>query len=276
MTSTDFELIQPQSGNLLDENLNHTLNDLSFSRVGDIFNDNVYLGKGTVYRTWHLEIPSANLGRRELSAKISIRYHKVSSIFVLVVNGEAKLKTKANYDDNKKMVILFKLYDHDFELTINVKFPKLYYLFDLKLNDHTNDNNSILDIRQQKATYNTLRNKALQPKNVSIPSIRTTSIDKKNVVIYQVYCEINKFEKIMVEKRFSDFVKLDLILQGLFSSNHLKDTLPVLPNKIYNPFINQYDFKFISERRLRLEEYLNFLLTHEKVNVFYLSSLFPL
>jgi hypothetical protein len=257
----DFELLKPIGGNLLDLDnpVGDGLNPVQFSRTGDLFNANVFLGIGTIYRAWHLNVSCPKLGRREQAVKISLRLNPISSVFVLIINGEAKLKHQSGFDESG-MKIRFKLFDCDFELLVTAVFPKISYNFELKLNGH-----DVKDIRVQKTLSDMME--PYLPRNIQIPSVRTCALEKKSVVIYQVYSEINNSEKIMVEKRFSDFVKLDQIIHGHFGSTHLKDTLPVLPSRIYNPFFDQTDFSFIVSRRTKLEEYLSFLLSHEKVFV---------
>lgn len=263
MHASDFEISQAPTSNLLRESTSVTdVNQLQFSKVGDIFGPTTYLGKRScLYRAWHFDVPAAHLGRRELSVKFTIRYNIMNSILVMIVNGEAKYKCKAIFVD-KMMKIPFKLYDQDFLFTINVLFPKMYYSFDLLFNG-----SKLNDLTHQVTTTNVLvTTSTTKPKTVMIPNLRTVSIGKKSVVIYQIYSDINQ-ERVMVEKRYSDFVRLDNILRGLFLGSHLKDTLPSLPDKVYNPFLDQGSFAFLSTRKQGLEDYLNFLLANDKVLV---------
>lgn len=254
--ASEFEIIAPRIRNLLDIEVEES--KLNFSKVGDIFNSSVYLGTGTIYRTWHFDIPSPNLGRRELYAKIGLRFNPIQSVVVLIINGEAKVKYPTDFENNV-MKILFKLYDVEFETTITVKFPKLFYHIDMKFN-----NADVKDIRNQITSTNSLQTN-VHPKHVTIPSLRTCSVNKSPFVVYQIFCELSSTEKVMVERRFSDFDKLDKVLHGIFSGSHLKDTFPSLPSKVYNPFVKQTEFSFLTARKGKLEEYLNFLLTNEKV-----------
>jgi hypothetical protein len=258
--ASDFEIISPKTRNLLGSSEVEDAHLKVSPAGGDLLGEGLYLGNGTVYRSWYLEIALPNMGRREQSVKISLRFNPLQSLLVLIVNGVPKVKCATEFE-NSFMNLKFKLLEIDFELWIRVNFPKISYHIELRLN-----NAEVKDLRNQKTIPNSLVR--TDTPRVTIPNIRTCSIQNKSVVVYQICSEIKaQNEKVVVERRFSDFDKLDKIIQGHFSVSHLKDTLPTLPTKVYNPFFNQTEFHFLTTRKAKLEEYLNFLLSNEKVKL---------
>jgi hypothetical protein len=282
----DFELIEPSNvENLLKSTFRQSI-------LLDLFHPCVLLGKGTLYRTWHVgnstslwETSVRSLSANEgVVAKISFRFNMISSIYVLIIDGEPKLKAKLTFDSERKAKIIFKFADIDFELYIKAKLSKMTCDFRLLFSG-----NEIRALNEPLSTPSVSRETSRSssappfplpfpsptssmdypfdsmPRDISIPSLKTCYLDKhqKQVVIrYQIISEIRKGEKMMVEKRFSDFVILDRLIKGHFPDDK---SIPRLPKKVYNPFINQTSDGFLFQRRKSLEDYLNTIISHDKV-----------
>lgn len=222
--------------------------------IGDILNKNVVLGLGTIYRAWHLFVPAPKMGRREYPAKICIRYHPPTNTTVFILNGEVKFKYHPEKHDGE-FDIIFRLYDNTFTIKGKNKYSYPSCEFTLYL-----EKTEIKDIRNS-SNIALIRNPI---KSVTIPSYRFISNNKKSYVVYQIHCQIENNEKIMVEKRYSEFVILDQVIRGHLT-NHIRVTLPNLPQKIFNPFVDQFEVKFLNNRKFSLQAYLVFLLNNDKV-----------
>jgi hypothetical protein len=286
----DFELIEPTNiENLLKPTFRQSV-------LLDLFHPCVLLGKGTLYRTWHVgnstslwETSVRSLSANEgVVAKISLRFNLITSVFVIIIDGEPKIKAKLVFDSERKAKIIFKFADIDFELYIKAKLSKMTCDFRLlfsgneikALNEPTisplsrtssrSSSNPPVPFLFPSPTSSMDYPFDSVPRDISIPSLKTCYLDKqqKKVVIrYQIISEIRKGEKMMVEKRFSDFVILDKLIKGHFPDDK---SIPRLPKKIYNPFIDQTSDGFLFQRRKSLEDYLNTIISHDKVR----SSLF--
>jgi hypothetical protein len=304
----DFEVLQPKAKNLLlasileDRNYQPHSDDLleyeGNLTTGDIFNSNVYFGKNSIYRNWYLSIAGSRLGQREQMAKISLRFDPSTSVYVLIVNGEAKWKSKAVYQSGSYL-LQFKLFDStEFELdfrhassfialpspTSSDKYKKYQFTLHLaqkeikelrkmpdyhslgnpqnaRSNSHGGENGSNNRIG---AIIGRLR----PPLSVTIPSTSMRTFDESTRTVYMIRSVSADREQVLVERRFSDFLQLDAIIRGSLGRQQLPPKYPVLPKKVYNPFLNQFDQSFLTTRRVALEKYLQYLLTNPKVRLF--------
>jgi hypothetical protein len=304
----DFEVLQPKAKNLLfasildDPNYRPHSDDLleyeGNVTIGDIFNSNVYFGKNSIYRNWYLSITGSRLGQREQMVKISLRFDPSTLLYVLIVNGEAKWKSKAFYQGGS-FLLRFKLFDStEFELdfrhassfialsspTSGDNYKK--YQFTLRLAQK-----EIKELRKM-SDYHSLGNpqnarsnshgggndpnnrigaiigSLRSPLSVTIPSTSMRTFDRSTRTVYMIRSVSADREQVLVERRFSDFLQLDAILRGSLGRQQLPPKYPGLPKKVYNPFLNQFDQAFLTTRRVALEKYLQYLLTNPKVRPF--------
>lgn len=248
MTSADFELTYTK-----DIKLSYKLPNYE---IGDIFNSQVYFGRSTIFKTWHTNISSGTMGRREYPVKICTRYHSSLNILVLIINGEVKLKIEPKFDpQSKSFVLAFKLHDQPVQLVGERAMSLAKYNFRLLV-----DKVELKDIKACPIT----KKESHSPRAANIPQYRTATMQSKPVILYQVFCEASNHETFMVERRYSEFDRFDHILRNNLPP-HILSTLPKLPGKVFNPFVDQNEVHFISQRKERLEKYLNFLLNNETV-----------
>lgn len=264
------------------------------TQLGDIFNTDVFSQMGMLYRSWHLKVTSSTMGRREQSLKISIRYNSAQSIFILIINGKVRLKyliADTITSDKPVLACKFSIFDNEFSIFAvkNKNLVKVEFFLYMNVPENpstqthnittTSTSSSLANQYQALKIYENYRvphiketaNISLdepKPKNIIISDVRivSPSIDStKSVAYFCIESEMtHSKQKIAVEKRFSDFTILDSILRSL-TSKHLLDTLPKLPGKVYNPFFNQLDKKFLLDRKKLLEKYLFDLLNNEKL-----------
>lgn len=241
----DFELIHPPT-NLLTE---------SYS-VGDIFNSDVFLGIGTKYRAWHLTVPSATMGRRELGCKVCLRFGRPSHAWVLIVNGEVRARNVGQMID-ECFTICFKYCEQIFVITVKRR-SSVKIRITMTMNGY--------DLKEIRKTTEIATNEA-PPARVFIPSARIVSSQGKKFAVYKVCCETNTKEKVAVERRYSDFQYLNTMVTG-HTGQHLRPTLPKLPPRVISPFYDQTNEAFVNGRREALQGYLQSLLTSNKVAVY--------
>lgn len=103
------------------------------------------------------------------------------------------------------------------------------------------------------------------PTQVSIPLyIHETDTNQKDVIFYQILVKTGYGDEITVYHRYSEFDILDKCIKSQLDG-HLRSSLPSLPGKVWNPFVNQLDENFLQTRRLALQRYLVTLLGNSKV-----------
>lgn len=242
--NVEFEMMRPAVG-LLDRHF----------VLGDIFNREVYLGLQTMYRTWHVKIPSSNMGRREIGCKIGFRYGQITGSWVLIVNGEVKALRKGRMSEGI-FDLMFKISEQVFTITAE-RVKGVKYRLKLRMNGY-----EMMEIR--KTTEIAVGETT--PSRITIPDIRRCEVMGKVVIMYKICSEINSQERVMVERRYSDFEMLTNMICGQTSS-HLKPTLPKLPGKILNPFVDQSKAAIVAERQQNLQRFLIALLANQKVRV---------
>mmetsp|Transcript_23028 Transcript_23028/g.38432 ORF Transcript_23028/g.38432 Transcript_23028/m.38432 type:complete len:303 (-) Transcript_23028:200-1108(-) len=243
MNPGDFELVKPTSNLVLE----------TFP-VGDIFNTFVNLGLQTKYRAWHINIPSSNMGRREIGCKICARYGLLSHYWVIVINGQMRAMDRGEMIGGE-IEISFKLFDQIFVLSI-IRHNIIKVKMVLKMNGY--------EMKEIRKTADIITGEQSPPTLVSIPSARTSVVNSRPITVYRICCEISNKEKVIVERRYSEFFYLHAMVMG-HTGKHLRSTLPSLPSRVFNPFVDQKCTDFINIRREALQTYLNGLLANSKV-----------
>lgn len=107
------------------------------------------------------------------------------------------------------------------------------------------------------------------PTQVSVPLyIRENDPNShKEIIFYQILVKTGYGDEITVYHRYSEFDLLDKCIKSQLDG-HLRSSLPNLPGKVWNPFVNQLDEDFLQTRRLALQRYLVTLLGNSKVIIF--------
>lgn len=221
--------------------------------AGDIFSCHKLFGLQTKYKAWHVLLSSSELGRRETPFKISFRHNYTSGLWMLIINGEIKAKNKEQLS-NSSFSVSFQLDGHSFELVV-IRSSSLNNSYSLCVDGH-----QMKEIREKTDIS---VNEPL-PTCVEISEVKNCKINGKIVSVYQICCRLESGESMFVERRYSDFQHLNTIVVGQ-TGRHLRSTLPALPGKILNPFVDQTSDNFIQVRRDGLQRYLKHLLTNSKV-----------
>jgi hypothetical protein len=221
--------------------------------IGDIFSCHKSFGLQTKYKAWHVLLSSSDLGRRENAYKVSFRHNYTSGLWMLIINGEIKAKYKEQLSNNP-FVVSFQLNGHSFELNVS-RSSTLNHSYSLTIDGH-----QVKEVRE-KADISV---DEPAPRFVEITEVKNCKIDGKIVSVYQICCHLESGEKLFIERRYSDFQNLNTIIMGQ-TGRHLRSTLPSLPGKILNPFLDQTTDSFIQARRDGLQRYLKQLLTNSKV-----------
>lgn len=241
----EFELIHPPT-NLLP----------GVYSVGDIFNTTVFLGIRTKYRAWHLTLPSASMGRREIGCKVCFRYGQPSNSWVLIVNGEVKAMNVGQMVD-ENFTVCFKFNEQIFVITVKRR-SSVRIRITMTMNGY--------ELKEIRKTTEIGINEA-PPARVSVPSARNCQVNGKSVTVYKICCETSAREKIAVERRYSDFQLLNTMVTG-HTGQHLRPTLPKVPPRVINPFYDQTNEWFVNTRREALQAYLQSLLSNNKVALY--------
>ena len=119
------------------------------------------------------------------------------------------------------------------------------------------ENRQVLDLSIGEATI------AL----VKVPGYRLGSSgteSSETAVFYQFFVGTSTGEAYMLEKRYSEINLLDRLVRSSVAS-HLADSLPTLPGKVLNPFVDQTSETFIYKRRIELERYFEILMGNHKI-----------
>jgi hypothetical protein len=105
------------------------------------------------------------------------------------------------------------------------------------------------------------------PRRAGIVDTRTYHDGQKKITVYQLFVEpggSSGARSLAIERRFSDFVSLDLLVRAA-TDPHLLASLPLLPSKVYNPLVDQNSDAFISTRKEALQAFLQALLNNGKI-----------
>lgn len=268
---TDFQLIDPKL-NLITKTQQFDFNSLSkFSDDGEFA-----MGNFIAYRTWHTEVPDALLGRRTKVYKICFRHGSMSGKWILAINGvlSAQNEFKVNYDKIEYATppdfeIKFKLDKIDFVLCVRHLKSSIKCQYSLIME---NNKEPLPELR--KDSSGTVGQFA-QPSSFTINKYKKRKLEvsgskdgstklMETKVFYEIEFELQSGAKIAVERRYSDFALLDVIVQAQTGAV-LRQTLPTIPSKVYNPFTDQSSPQFIEQRMRALQQYLLDIIHNDKV-----------
>lgn len=192
-------------------------------------------------------------GRRGRSHKIVFRHSVTNGNWVLIIDGRFEA---AGYEPitSSKFSVSFKLGNSNCYVeaaTQNLIYQHEFYI----------ENKIQVPFNKQVESPAT----ETIPTQVSVPLyVRQTEANNKEVIFYQVLVKTGYGDEITIYHRYSEFDLLDKCIKSQLDG-HLRSSLPSLPGKIWNPFVDQFDEDFLQTRRLALQRYLVTLLGNSKV-----------
>jgi len=86
------------------------------------------------------------------------------------------------------------------------------------------------------------------------------------VALYEVTTRVREDERIVMRKRFSEFVELDRFVRSAFQDSHLLSSIPNLPPRQFKALSNHLSAEFIEKRRTALRHYLRKLVTVPRIS----------
>jgi hypothetical protein len=221
-----------------------------------IFSPKLWPGIQTITRSWHFKLFDGSTGRRENPHKINFRHCQATGNWVLIVDGRYQVsgcepvltrefdvsfnfggKPCAIYADGTASLY----YEH--QLVIDgVPIEALHKKVDISLGERT-------------------------PQKIRIPKFRTYREMSKLVVVYMIEITDGFGDEMLIERRYSDFAYLDSCIRAA-TEGHMYYSLPTIPGKVYNPWVDQSSNEFIEERRQGLESYMSMLWGNGKVTYY--------
>lgn len=234
-------------------------------RIGNIFNLDTFPGLNTISRVWHFIITDQGIN---ISAhKIVLRHSLCTGNWILILDGRAHMKgfesiTKRTFE------IVFEISSHRGVITAvgdsgMIRIPLcIGYSHSLLLEDL-----KIQEIKRSDENLNIAGdNGEGLPENVSIPDSRTFNNGAKNITLYQICIKPYEENQIIVERRFSEFIALNILILSV--KDKFTGVLPLLPPRVYSPWIDQESSDFINLRRKLLQQYLEELLANVRIRAY--------
>jgi hypothetical protein len=215
--------------------------------------------------------PDAAYGRRGRCHKIVLRHNVTSGHWVLIIDGRFEA---CGYEPiiTRKFSITFKLSHNNCYIDVTMAMPSFHYQHEF-----------YVDQIQQRSFHQLAQSPFTEtiPLQISIPTYILQSVtgtgevsgsgtagtaiaEKKDVAYFQIQVKTGYQEMLTVYHRYSEFDLLDKCLKSQMDG-HLRSSLPNLPGKVFNPFVNQLSEEFLELRKGALERYLITLLGNSKV-----------
>ena len=228
----------------------------------------------------------AAYGRRGRCHKVALRHNVSTGSWVLIIDGRYEA---CGYEPiiTRKFSITFKLNHNNCYIEITMMIPSLHY-----------SHHFYVDSIQQ-ISFHQLANSPFTetiPLHITIPTYILQTVtegihtkrgatgtdgtgtegtgtsgtdgshegDRREVAYFQIHVKTGYQEMLTIYHRYSEFDLLDKCLKSQMEG-HLKSSLPNLPGKVFNPFVNQISEEFLEMRRRALEQYLVTLLGNSKV-----------
>jgi hypothetical protein len=221
-----------------------------------------HVSKGTTSGAWHLSIESPQFGRREMDVKVVARFSIADNIALIFGNGQLLFKGEPEFSAENKnsFQVSFQIYQNEFQLVGTKSFFQTRLLL-------VHNKQPVPMVKDDPHSHVSER---IAPLALSIdPVIRMVASNHELYIIYfpiKVTCHDGR--EVISYRRYSEFVILNHLIRS-YCSKTMRDCLPKLPPKVFNPFTNQMNPDFIDTRRIALERYLNDLLHHGKVKILY-------
>lgn len=233
-----------------------------YGELGDVLTSSLWPGPQTIVRHWHIRpIGSADalsLGRRDPPPgghKVSLR-HGPSGSFCLILDGQCIRKGYEGITV-RSFSISFSLPDRRPCSIECVGTSTIGFNHSFRLEG--------LEIAELRTVLDPSLGESL-PRRAGIADTRVFHEGKKKITVYQLFVEPGNTDgTLLIERRYSEFVALDLLIRAA-TDTHLLTSLPSLPGKVFNPMIDQSSDTFITARKEALQLYLSQLLNNHKVS----------
>jgi hypothetical protein len=228
-------------------------------RVGNIFKLDTFPGLKTISRVWHFIITDE--GVFVSAHKIVFRHSLYTGNWILILDGRAHMKGFEAIT-NRNFEIIFEINSHEAVITairkggISMSYSHCFLLEERVIQEikRSDDNLNIAGDGEEGS-----------PQNITIPDCRTFNDGAKDVTLYQI-CITYQDSQIIVEKRFSEFIALNMLISAV--KDKFSGVLPLLPPKIYGPWIDQKSGEFVDLRRKLLQKYLEELLANVRIRTY--------
>jgi hypothetical protein len=194
------------------------------------------------------------MGRRGSNHKILFRHSVSLGNWILILDGRAEAY---GYEPitAREFSVSFKLLSRNCYISVVVGSGYQY------------EHRFFLENRQQPAFDEMAQSPFHEfiPTSISIQKFHIQEISGKRIAFFELLTKTTAGDTVTTQRRYSEFDILDKALRSQMSG-HLHSTLPSLPQKVYNPFIDQFSLSFLETRLEALQQYLTTLLGNSKVD----------
>lgn len=220
-------------------------------------------------------------GRREKNHKVNLKHNAITgNRFVLLDGVEipgTRSKTTPAHLTKDPHIIEFPI--DNMTCTIIIGFSgSTGFNYTCQLGDET--------LTESRNQLENLEESDIIPRVIMVPEFQTSSSTGKLVINYKVTTvigtisddletkivseldleEVENTQHTFVYRRYNEFEKLAQRLKGAYKGSHLLSSLPSLPGKVINPFVDQTTPDFINSRKNDLEQYLRKIIHFPKAN----------
>lgn len=221
-------------------------------RVGDIFQ--LDTSSSFKIQAWHISTTLPEYGRRMVLHKIVFRHDLYKYRWTLILDGIIIGSDVMSSNDEGEVIVKFSLEGKHAYVSCLMSYYNLANSYRLFWEGKEITNLNLTSISSLGEPL---------PHQVSIVSAQTSKSNKK-VTRYEIQSILVNERIHSVGRRYSEFILLDAFIRSQ-TSQHLLDSLPILPKKVYSPFVNQFSAGFIEKRRAALESYIKYIVSNEKV-----------
>ena len=223
---------------------------------------------------------SGSNGRREKNHKINLKHNSITGNRFVLLDGieipGTRGSTTPAHLTKEPHVIEFPI--DNMTCTILIRFSSNGFNYTCKLGEEI--------LTESRNQLETLDATDIIPKVVLVPNFEASSSTGKIVINYKVVVVIGTIEddhelnilseedlgtveaghQTYVYRRYNDFERLAQRLKGAYKGSHLLTSLPSLPGKVINPFVDQTSPDFLNTRKRELEQYLKKVIEFPKAN----------
>ncbi len=196
------------------------------------------------------------MGRREHAHKICLRHCQASGNWVLIVNGK--------YITSGSEPVFTREFDIPFDFNGKTAAiyangsSSMYYIHTLVIDAiPIDDITKKVDVKMDEKV----------PQQIKIARFRTYREMSKVVAVYVIEVTTGSGQSLTIERRYSDFSYLDAAIRSS-TEGHMSASVPDLPPKVYNPFVDQTTDEFIGGRLIGLQQYVTMLLGNSKLQYY--------
>jgi len=223
---------------------------------------------------------SGSSGRREKNHKINLKHNAITGNRFVLLDGVEVVGTRAKTTPahlTKEPHVLEFPIDH-MTCTIVIGFSGNGFNYTCKVGDEI--------LTESRDQLENLDVSDIIPKIILIPEYQSSSSTGKLVINYRIVTVIgtiaDELESTIgseedletvdqnhytfIYRRYSEFEKLAQRLKGAYKGSHLLSSLPTLPGKVVNPFVDQTSPDFVNGRKHELQNYLMKIIQFPKAN----------